>query len=164
MCSSDLQRIANVADLAAANRFALLHGDLQPGNFLVGPRGPVLVDADQAGQGDPALELATCLAHLLILAAARPHWRDRYLTCFDAFQAAYLQRVTWERPEYTDERAARLLPAVLLGSLALGGQDLVPCSSSGTGSGSELLVAFARRLLFEPVLRLSAVRESWRQA
>ena len=45
---------------------ALVHGDVSPKNILVGPAGPVFLDAECAWYGDPAFDLAFCLNHLLL--------------------------------------------------------------------------------------------------
>ncbi len=143
-----------------SNKLALLHGEVVPDNVLVGPRGPVLVDADASCYGDPAFDTASCLAQLLMLCVWRPQWRDGYLACFDAFRAAYLQRVIWEMPEQTDTRAAALVPAIMLGS-ALGGR---PAKFLYGERERDIVVGFARRLLVDPLVRLAAVRESWRRS
>jgi len=43
-----------------------VHGDVSPKNILVGPKGPVLLDAECAWFGEPAFDLAFCLNHLLL--------------------------------------------------------------------------------------------------
>jgi len=51
----------------------LVHADVQPGNVLVTSSGPKLLDAEIAHVGDPAFDLGTLLAHLVLpsLAAGR---------------------------------------------------------------------------------------------
>ena len=44
-----------------ATKLALVHGDVSPKNILVGPDGPVFLDAECAWYGDPAFDLAFCL-------------------------------------------------------------------------------------------------------
>ncbi len=154
------ERVNQAAASVTGIKLALLHGELVPENILAGPRGPVLIDADCACYGDPAFDAACCLAQLLMLAIWRPQWRDRYLTCFDAFCAAYAQRVTWEIPELTDQRAALLIPPIMLA--AVYGDD--PVGFLYGPREREVVAAFARKLLVEPVLRLAAVRESWRRS
>mgnify|MGYP003693752467 CR=1 FL=1 len=43
---------------------------------LIGPAGPVILDAECAWYGDPAFDLAFVLNHLLLKGAWRPQWRD----------------------------------------------------------------------------------------
>ena len=56
---------------------ALVHGDVSPKNILVGPHGPVFLDAECAWYGDPAFDLAFCLNHLLLKADRRASRRRR---------------------------------------------------------------------------------------
>jgi 5-methylthioribose kinase len=64
-----------IADHAYARylqpRGALVHGDVQAGNVLLAARGPVLLDAEIAHVGDPAFDVGTLIAHLLLPAVAR---------------------------------------------------------------------------------------------
>ena len=71
---------------------ALVHGDVSPKNILVGPRGPVFLDAECAWYGDPAFDLAFCLNHLLLKCLWTPRRGAGFLACFDALAAAYLAR------------------------------------------------------------------------
>ena len=64
----------------------------QPQNILVGPNGPVILDAECAWYGDPAFDLAFCLSHLLLKCLARPAHRDAYLDSFAALSEAYFTR------------------------------------------------------------------------
>ena len=50
----------------------VVHGDVSPKNVLVGPNGPVLLDAECACWGDPAFDVAFLLSHLLLKARHRP--------------------------------------------------------------------------------------------
>jgi aminoglycoside phosphotransferase (APT) family kinase protein len=110
-CASALRELARVT---GDTRRALVHGDVSPKNILVGPGGPVLLDAECAVFGDPAFDLAFCLNHLLLKCVWRPQHTQAYLACFDAFGSAYLRGVTWEDPAVLEARAARLLPGLLL--------------------------------------------------
>jgi Ser/Thr protein kinase RdoA (MazF antagonist) len=91
-----------------------VHGDISPKNVLVGTNGPVFLDAETAWYGDPAFDLAFCLNHLLLKCLARPNFSAAYLDCFAKFHSAYLSSVEWEPAPDLEQRAARLLPALLL--------------------------------------------------
>ena len=54
---------------------ALVHGDVSPKNILIGPNGPVFLDAECAWFGDPAFDLAFCLNHLLLKCLWSPRRR-----------------------------------------------------------------------------------------
>jgi len=153
-------RLHDLAMNTEQTRLALVHGDFSPDNFLIGPKGPVLLDAECAWYGDPAFDLALCLSHLLVECVLQPQWRDYYLTCYTAFCASYIQRVTWEMPEQTDERAALLLPALVLSHV----YGRVPLDNLQREGDKERIAGLARALLLDPVVRLGAVREAWRHA
>jgi fructosamine-3-kinase len=110
--------VANIlhrlAESILGTRIALVHGDISPKNILVGPSGPVILDAETAWYGDPAFDLAFCLNHLLLKCLARPVWSDNYLACFHSFASRYLSSVSWEKPAGVEDRAVHLLPALLL--------------------------------------------------
>lgn len=57
-------------------RGALVHGDVQAANVLLPARGPKLLDAEIAHVGDPAFDLGTFLAHLLLAGLARGRPRE----------------------------------------------------------------------------------------
>jgi len=97
-----------------ATRIAMVHGDISPKNILLGPKGPVFLDAECACIGDPAFDLAFCLNHLLLKCLWTPHARDAFLSCFTAMSQAYLTGVDWEAPDITEQRAATLLPGLFL--------------------------------------------------
>ncbi len=107
-------RIRTLSAGVASARVALMQGDISPKNILCGPEGPVFLDAETACYGDPAFDLAFCLNHLLLKCVWHPKFADGYLDCFAALSRAYLENVTWEVPEDLEERAAALLPALLL--------------------------------------------------
>jgi aminoglycoside phosphotransferase (APT) family kinase protein len=112
---SDLApRLRALAERTAATRLALVHGDVSPKNILLGPQGPVFLDAECAWYGDPAFDAAFCLNHFLLKCVARPRSTDDYLDCFDAFAAAYQAGITWEPRAAIESRIASLLPALFL--------------------------------------------------
>ena len=91
-----------------------MHGDISPKNILVGPLGPVFLDAECAWFGDPAFDLAFVATHLLLKPLWRPEHAERYAASLESLTSAYLGQVDWESWAWLLARAAALLPALLL--------------------------------------------------
>jgi 5-methylthioribose kinase len=106
--------IEAIASRTAETKLALVHGDVSPKNILVGPTGPVLLDAEVAWFGDPAFDLAFCLNHLVIKARVVEQSASALKSSFRRLAAHYLGHVDWEEPKALEERAAALLPALAL--------------------------------------------------
>ena len=106
--------LSALVERTARTRRALVHGDMSPKNILLGPGGPVLLDAECAWYGDPAFDAAFCLNHFLLKCVARRQWASGYLACYRAFADAYLDGVTWELRDAIEARIASLLPALTL--------------------------------------------------
>lgn len=108
-------RLRRLVEMTASTRVALVHGDVSPKNILVGPRGPVLLDAECAWYGDPAFDVAFCLNHLLLKSVVQPRSAPALLQSFEAFVSRYFAHAeTIESREALERRAAALLPALLL--------------------------------------------------
>ena len=150
-------RLASLAAATAATRLALVHGDVSPKNILVGPRGPVFLDAECAWYGDPAFDLAFCLNHLLLKCLWTSAATPRFLACFDALAGAYLRGVDWEPRDRLEARAAALLPGLLLARV----DGKSPVEYVTDDGGRNLVREVAGRLLREPVAALAAVRDAW---
>jgi aminoglycoside phosphotransferase (APT) family kinase protein len=103
-----------LAATTRATRRALVHGDFSPKNLLIGPAGPVILDAECAWYGDPAFDLAFVLNHLLLKSVWRPAFARRYRDAFAALVRSYARLVDWEPAAALDARAGALLPALLL--------------------------------------------------
>ena len=142
-----------------AHAVALVHGDVSPKNILVGPQGPVLLDAECAWWGDPAFDLAFCLNHLLLKCLWAPAARDAFLACFDALAATYLAGVDWEPREAVEQRAAHLLPGLLLARV----DGKSPAEYITTDVQREPVRRSARLLIQRPVSRLADVGAAWRR-
>jgi aminoglycoside phosphotransferase (APT) family kinase protein len=142
-----------------ATKKALVHGDVSPKNILAGPKGPVFLDAECAWYGDPAFDLAFCLNHLLLKCLWTPRARGGFLSCFDALAAAYLAGVDWEPPAELEGRAARLLPGLFLARV----DGKSPVEYLAEEADKDRVRRTARALLVEPVERLGAVRDAWRE-
>jgi 5-methylthioribose kinase len=107
-------RLLALVQRTASTRRVLVHGDVSPKNILLGPRGPVLLDAECAWFGDPAFDLAFCLNHFLLKAAHRPASQPELLQAFRAFLAGYWPHVRWEPVAALEGRVATLLPGLTL--------------------------------------------------
>jgi aminoglycoside phosphotransferase (APT) family kinase protein len=149
--------LAALAATTASTRFALVHGDVSPKNILVGPRGPVFLDAECAWYGDPAFDLAFCLNHLLLKCLWTPAAAARFLGCFDRLAETYLRGVLCEPQAAIEERAARLLPGLFLARVD--GKSPVEYLTAETDKGRVRRVA--RAFLDRPAARLAAIREAW---
>ena len=88
-----------LVERTAATRLALVHGDVSPKNILIGPGGPVFLDAETAWWGDPAFDLAFCLNHLLLKGLVVMGAAEALAESFAALAEAYLAYVHWEPAE-----------------------------------------------------------------
>ncbi|HSO06320.1 MAG TPA: aminoglycoside phosphotransferase family protein [Pelomicrobium sp.] len=150
--------LTDLAEATASTHRALVHGDVSPKNILVGPDGPVLLDAECAWYGDPAFDLAFCLNHLLLKCLWRPQWRDRYLACFDALAAAYLAGAAWEPRAGLEARAAQLLPGLFLARV----DGKSPVEYVTDEADKDRVRRVARSFFVQPTARLKDVRAAWR--
>ena len=153
------ERLLYLVKRTASTKLALVHGDVSPKNILVGPHGPVFLDAECAWYGDPAFDLAFCLNHMLLKSVWVPQARDGFLHCFDALAHQYLPRVSWEAPTALEERAATLLPGLLLARID--GKSPVEYLDE---SARAQVRARARELLFLKKETLQEVRSAWQRS
>lgn len=148
-----------LVDVTSRTKRALVHGDVSPKNILVGPVGPVFLDAECAWWGDPAFDLAFCLNHLLLKCLWIPEARPAFLGCFDAVAKTYFAGVAWESPSGLEQRTARLLPALLLARI----DGKSPVEYVTEDADKDRVRHVARALLAAPVDRLEGVRRAWAQ-
>jgi aminoglycoside phosphotransferase (APT) family kinase protein len=141
----------------AATKRALVHGDVSPKNILVGPEGPVFLDAECAWYGDPAFDLAFCLNHMLLKCLWTPRAAAGFLACFDALASAYLERVVWEPRAELEARAASLLPGLFLARV----DGKSPVEYVTEEKQKEQVRRVARPLIASPPRRLAEVRATW---
>ncbi len=149
-----------LATETAATHKALVHGDVSPKNILMGPEGPVLLDAECAWYGDPAFDLAFCLNHLLLKCVHRPAATAAYLGAYDRLLAGYLDWVDWEPRAALERRAARLLPGLLLARV----DGKSPVEYLTTAADRDLVRQVARSLLPTPVEKPALVSTALREA
>ena len=108
------RRFDHLARQTAGTRLALVHGDVSPKNILLGPSGPVLLDAECAWFGDPAFDVAFCLNHLLLKSVLLPGRSTALFAAARALARAHAALVDWEEPRSLERRVASLLPALAL--------------------------------------------------
>ncbi len=147
------RRLVDLEESLGGIRAALVHGALAPDNVLLGPRGPVLIDADCAHSGDPVFDASTCLAALALRMVGHTQHRTELGAAYDAFHHSYFAHVTWEMPERAEARAAALIPALL--AVGLAGH-----AAAGTAGGRRASDA-ARALLLEPPRQLDELCRRW---
>lgn len=151
------EALTALVQVTAATRRVLVHGDVSPKNILIGPAGPVFLDAECAWYGDPAFDLAFCLNHLLLKCLWTPRVRERYLQAFHAIADSYLRGVIWEPAAAVEARAAHLLPGLMLARV----DGKSPVEYIEAEADRERVRRTARRLLAMPVETLAEVASIW---
>jgi aminoglycoside phosphotransferase (APT) family kinase protein len=151
--------LRKLSERTASTKHCLVHGDVSPKNILVAPQGPVFLDAECAWYGDPAFDLAFCLNHLLLKCVWVPRAREGFLRCFDALAASYLSQVSWEDAQAVEQRAATLLPGLLLGRID--GKSPVEYLDEAQ---RDKVRRIARDLLFRNVTSLNTLRAAWQES
>jgi 5-methylthioribose kinase len=93
--AAQLQKEGRLGRIAAAaydryreSRTALVHADAQAGNILLTQSGPKLLDAEIAHVGDPAFDVGTLIAHVLLPAVGVGN-RERVPATLDGLWSAY---------------------------------------------------------------------------
>ncbi len=149
-----------LAQRTGAARIALVHGDASPKNILVGPQGPVLLDAECAWYGEPAFDIAFCLNHLLLKAVLQPQHVPQLMDAFDALAAGYLEAVDFEPRAGLERRAAALLPALALARV----DGKSPVEYLLDRPAQQALVRReARSLLLQPGASMGEISARWRR-
>jgi hypothetical protein len=132
---------------------------VSPKNILVGPAGPVFLDAECAWYGDPAFDLAFCLNHLLLKCLWVPRCTNAYLSAFCVLASTYCEGVDWEDADAFERRTAALLPGLFLARVD--GKSPVEYVTAEADKNRVRRVASA--LLHKPADTLDAVAETWRK-
>lgn len=150
-----------LAERTERTKLALVHGDVSPKNILIGPVAPVFIDAECAWFGDPAFDLCFCLNHSLLKCVMVPGNTGKLLNAFRLMGQAYLNKVGWEDPQEFEERAASLLPGLLLARV----DGKSPVEYVNTDGQRSLVRQTARKLLIEnPARQLSFIANEWARA
>ena len=143
----------------ASTKRTLVHGDVSPKNILIGPHGPIFLDAECAWWGDPAFDLAFCLNHLLLKCLWTPRATPDFLACFDAMARRYLDGVAWETAAEMEARTAALLPGLFLARV----DGKSPVEYVTEARDKDRVRRVARALIANPSPRLGDVRAAWRR-
>lgn len=138
-------------------RLCMVHGDVSPKNILLGPDGPVILDAECACIGDPAFDLAFCLNHFLLKCLWVPASTPDFLANFQHMTDAYLSNVSWEPPYQLEQRAARLLPGLFLARV----DGKSPVEYITDENPKEKVRKVGRALLLNPPTRLCEISDAW---
>jgi hypothetical protein len=141
-----------------ARHVALVHGDVSPKNILVGPDGPVFLDAECAWYGDPAFDLAFCLNHLLLKCIWNPAAAPNFLRCFDALYTTYFGVVGARLSRGLEKRVARLLPGLLLARI----DGKSPVEYIVAAVDKDRVRDIAIPMIKTPPASLTALRDAWR--
>ncbi|MGB0085641.1 MAG: aminoglycoside phosphotransferase family protein [Rhodomicrobiaceae bacterium] len=151
------ETLCGLAERTQASKRTVVHGDVSPKNILIGPAGPVFLDAECAWYGDPAFDLAFCLNHLLLKTIAVPAARAELLAGFSRLAQSYLPLVDWEPVRDVEQRAATLLPGLLLARI----DGKSPVEYITRKQDKARVRSAARRLLTSPPQDLAALRAGW---
>lgn len=146
-----------LSDRTLSTKRALVHGDVSPKNILVGPAGPVLLDAECAWYGDPAFDLAFALNHLLLKGLWNGAALAEFVACFEALAGAYLARIDWEPREALEARASALLPALMLARI----DGKSPVEYLTAEADKQQVRNFALTRLARPPVPLTHVSRDW---
>ena len=150
-------RIDELVERTATTKRTVVHGDISPKNILVGPKGPVFLDAECAWFGDPAFDVAFCLNHLLLKCLASPQAAGAHLAGFDALRDAWLAEVDWEDRDGAEARVAALLPGLFLARVD--GKSPVEYLTDEADKDAVRRVAIP--LIEQPPRRLAEIRDAW---
>ncbi|NQV98416.1 MAG: aminoglycoside phosphotransferase family protein [Rhodospirillales bacterium] len=151
------QQLFALSQKTAETRLTLIHGDVSPKNILLGPDGPVFLDAECACIGDPAFDIAFCLNHFLLKCLWNPPATGDFLRCFEAMATSYLNEVDWEAAAQTEARAARLLAGLFLARI----DGKSPVEYITQEADREKIRRVARPLLINPPGQLADVAAAW---
>ncbi|MBO0736691.1 MAG: aminoglycoside phosphotransferase family protein [Alphaproteobacteria bacterium] len=149
--------LRELAKTTARTKLTVVHGDVSPKNIMIGPRGPVFIDAECAWYGDPSFDLAFCLNHLLLKCLWVPRATARFLAAFDALAQSYVDEVDWEPHELIERRTAKLLPGLFLARI----DGKSPVEYLTEDADKDTVRRVARSLLADPAHSLAEIRRAW---
>lgn len=140
-----------------SHELSLVHGDFSPKNILVGPDGPVILDAECANFGDPAFDLAFCLNHLLLKSVWNRAATAQFERAFMIFCATYRRGIDWEPAADLEARAAQYLAGLMLARI----DGKSPVEYITRPADRETVRAFARMRLLQPANTPAEFASDW---
>lgn len=150
-------RLVALADITAATKVSLVHGDISPKNILSGPDGPMFIDAECAWFGDPAFDMAFCLNHLLLKCIHAPSACPSFKEAFDILCHGYAAEVPAEALEGVMQRTAHLLPGLMLARI----DGKSPVEYITDSAHKDVVRRFAKKFLLSPVDHPLEVCAEW---
>jgi hypothetical protein len=133
-----------------------VHGDVSPKNIMIGPRGPVLLDAECATWGDPSFDVAFCSTHLLLKMVAIPHSRRELRDCLDGLAAGYAAATGTG-----DDDAFWCRTADMAAALALARVDGLSPAEYLSPDEQHVVRDTARAILRHPARSLADLADRW---
>ena len=111
--AAELARLHQQLHEIAFEGGALLHRDLHPGNVILSPDGPVVIDWTNAAGGDPALDVA--LVWVILVGDGDPladEFARAFVSHFDDWERGLPDALAFRLadPNVTDAERARLTP------------------------------------------------------
>ncbi|GAA0545266.1 aminoglycoside phosphotransferase (APT) family kinase protein [Rhizomicrobium palustre] len=152
--------IKGMARNLSAAHIALMHGDISPKNILMGPQGPVFLDAETCSYGDPAFDLAFCLNHLLLKSVWHPAHAAAYAATFTSLARAYFKGASWEHRAGLERRVSGLLSVLLLARI----DGKSPVEYLTAPSDQIFVREQAKAFLKDGIGHLDALLERWTEA
>jgi aminoglycoside phosphotransferase (APT) family kinase protein len=152
-------RIERFAGVTAGTHLVVVHGDISPKNILLGPQGPVLLDAECGWFGDPAFDVAFCLNHLLLKAIVLPGHTGELHRSARMLLDGYAWYVDWEPVADVMGRVAALLPLLALARVD-GASPVEYLAPSQRGQVRDR----ARALLAGPASSIESILDDWMSA
>jgi len=150
-------RLHGLAGTLRAHKRVLVHGDFSPKNILLGPDGPVVLDAECAWYGDPAFDLAFVLNHLLLKAVWRPGFAGLYRASVGALVSAYFGAIGAATAGEVERRTAELLPALMLARI----DGKSPVEYVTDAAEQDRIRTFARHHLTHPPASIRGLADAW---
>ena len=138
------ERLESLLARNRAEASALVDADITPKNVLVHGDAITKLDFECTQWGDPALDVGIVVAHYVLIAFARPAWRDAVMGEAEGFLAAYEQTGPEPLPAAFLRRSCEYAAAMMLGRVD---GDLV---LEYAGPHRDPVNRLARRLLGAP--------------